>query len=61
MRAQESFFALRDDLSKHFNHSLKLGFQPTPAMLQQWGVSIGYNDKNELSVYFHSQDILYLN
>ena len=21
------------------------------------GVSIGYNDKNELSVYFHSQDI----
>ena len=53
MKAQESFFALRDDLSKHFNHSLKLGFQPTPAMLKQRGVSIGYNDKNELSVYFH--------
>ena len=57
MRAQESFYALRDDLSNHFNHSLKLGFQPTPAMLKQWGVSIGYNDKNALSVYFYSQDM----
>ena len=57
MRAQESFNALKIDITNHFNRSIQLGFQPSPAMIKQWGINIGYNDKNALSVYFYSQDM----
>ena len=57
MRAQESFNALKIDITNHFNRSIQLWFQPSPAMIKQWGINIGYNDKNALSVYFYSQDM----
>ena len=57
MRAQESFYALKIDITNHFNRLIQLGFQPSPTMMKQWGINIGYNDKNALSVYFYSQDM----
>ena len=39
MKAQKSFNALKIDITNHFNRSIQLGFQPSPAMIKQWGIN----------------------